>query len=162
MDVVARRDLTLIPLTLLLALIVDQIALPAGFGGMRPPLMLLVVLFWCLITPHWVGVSVAWLVGLVSDVLSGGLLGANAMAFSMAGYLMLMLHQQVRVLPLMQQSLFVLMILVCARLLLLLTLLATGKSVAPEVLYPALIGALVWAPVVLMVQRWRINSELSR
>ncbi len=162
MDVVARRDLTLIPLTLLLALIADQIALPAGLSGLRPPLLLLLVLFWSLTTPHWVGVSVAWLVGLVSDVLSGGLLGANAMAFSMAGYLMLMLHQQVRVLPLMQQSLFVLLILVCARLLLLLTLLATGKSVAVEILYPALIGALVWVPVVLMVQRWRINSVLSR
>lgn len=162
MDIAGRRDLTLIPLTLLLALIVDQIALPVVLNSLRPQLTILVLLFWCLFAPQWVGVSVAWFLGLFVDVLSGGLLGGNALTFSLAGYLILMLHQQVRVLPLMQQSLIVFLVLALARLLLLVTLVVTGTHVSVELFYSAMSGALIWSAVVVVMQRWRINQVLSR
>lgn len=69
---------------------------------MRPNFLLLIVVFW-LLNSNSVGIGVAWLLGLVLDGISGGLLGAHALSFALVAYIVLVMHHRIRVFGLLKQ-----------------------------------------------------------
>ena len=116
-EVGQQRDAWLILATFMVALIVDRMQLPQFLAPFRPDVLTAMVIYWSLMAPRMAGVGVAWILGLLVDVASGGLLGLGAMVLSMQAYICLMLYQQIKVLPRFQQTLFVLAVMVLGKLL---------------------------------------------
>ena len=153
-----NNDWLLIPGTLLLAFFANMMAFPDLFELLRLDLLLLVVLYWCISTPERVGVSVAWVLGLLTDVASGGLLGMMALIYALTAYSCLMLHQQVRMLPMFQQSLLVLVLLLAGKLLGYLLLVFFSRSPSATFWVAAVIGALAWPLLCGLFGQWRKES----
>ena len=70
-------------------------------------------------TPAGFGVFTAFIIGLLADVLQGNIFGGNAMALSLIAYLSYRFHLQIRVFPMWQMMLSVLLMLLLNELLLL-------------------------------------------
>ena len=131
--------------TFVIALFLTVLPLPDWAQGYRPQWVALTLIYWCLAAPQRVGVGWAFAVGLALDVLVGTLLGQHALSLSLVAYLTLELHQQIRVFPLWQQSLSVLVLLWVERLLTLWVMGATGQP-TPTLWYwvPSLVSMLCW------------------
>ncbi len=65
----------------------------AALAGAKPDLILLVVLSLGLSRGKRAGIGYGWLLGLIQDVLSGSLLGQNALSKGIIGYLTGVLHR---------------------------------------------------------------------
>jgi rod shape-determining protein MreD len=91
-------------LSLLVALSLEVTPLPAEMAAWRPPWLALVAIYWALAYPRRYGLAVAWIAGLVLDVLKGGVLGQHALAMSVVAWLTLRFHLRLRVFPLWQQT----------------------------------------------------------
>ncbi|MBK1724213.1 rod shape-determining protein MreD [Thiocystis violacea] len=132
-------------LTLTLALYLTILPLSAWPLDQRPPWVVLALLFWCFAAPGRVGVLVGFFTGLLLDVLTGTLLGQNALALSVTAYLALILRPRIRIFPLWQQTFFIWLILLVERLLTLWVIGATGEPMPPLSYWtPSLIGMLLW------------------
>ncbi|MEY4589937.1 MAG: hypothetical protein RL497_2013 [Pseudomonadota bacterium] len=76
----------LVAATFLLALLISIIALPPQYVWLRPEAVCLVVLYWVLYTPQHIGLGIAWLVGLLQDVVEASVWGAHAFALCAVAY----------------------------------------------------------------------------
>lgn len=89
--------------------------LPEWLNGLRPEWTALILLYWSLALPGKVGVGCGWLAGLFQDALLGTLLGQHALAFAVIAYFAIRLHQHLRLVPVWQQALVVLLLLLIAQ-----------------------------------------------
>lgn len=139
--------------TLMLAMFLALLPMPLAVQDFRPPWVALTLIYWCLALPQRVGVGWAWVCGFVLDVVTGTLFGQHALGLSVVAFLVVQLHQRIRIFPLLQQSLTVLVLLLVDRLLFLWVLGATGQP-TPTLWYwvPACTGAVLW-PWVYIVLR---------
>ena len=76
---------------LLVALSLEVAPLPDSAAPWRPPWMALAVIYWSMRQPGRYGVGIAWLIGLLLDVLKGAVLGQHALALSAAAYVTIVL-----------------------------------------------------------------------
>lgn len=90
--------------TLLIAIILALLPMPEWTAWLRPAWVLLVLMYWAMMVPNRVGVGVAWIVGLLLDLLYGTLLGEHALAFTAVIYFVSRLHIRLRMFPLLQQG----------------------------------------------------------
>jgi len=130
-------------LTFFIALLLGIVPFP-HFEILRPLFMALLLAFWALELPQRVGMVTAWCLGIAQDVLDGTFLGHNALILTLITFLVLSLQQRVRMFPMWQQSLVVLVIFGLAQLLQLWLSALTGNRETLAVLLPALISALLW------------------
>lgn len=79
-----------------------------------PDVLLLVLLYWCLHAPARVGLTTAFVFGLLMDVQDTGLLGLHALCYVLAAYGVLRLSQRLRHFNSWLQTLQVLPVLVAA------------------------------------------------
>ena len=128
---------------------------------LRPMFLALPLAYWALEMPHKIGVASAFCLGLAQDVLFGTLLGHNALILTLITFLILSLQQRVRMFPMWQQSLVILVVLGLAQLLQLWLSALTGNRQTLAVLLPALISALLWPWVSFglrgLSRRYKIN-----
>lgn len=102
------------------------------------------------------------MVGIAVDVLTGTLLGQHALGFSIVAYAATKLHLRVRVFPLWQQSLVVLLLLLSEHLIALWVIGATHKQ-PPGLVYWVVppLGALLWPWLFLLLsdirRRFRVQ-----
>lgn len=139
------RGTWMVLLTLVAALFLTILPLPAAAEDLRPQWVALTLIFWALVLPDRVGVFWAFGTGLVLDVASGSLLGHHALGLSVVAYVAVELHARARIFPLWQQALLVWLLLVLERLLFLWVLGATGQPM-PSLTYwwPTFLGFLLW------------------
>lgn len=102
-----HRNWVMIPLSLLVALILTIEPSVPMYQHYAPQWLLLTVLYWCIREPNSVGLIVAWVAGLVLDVASIGLLGANALLFTLSAAVVLGLRQMLFFTGPLQQALFI-------------------------------------------------------
>ena len=102
-----KRSFSLIAVTILLALVLSIIPLPIDAKAYRPDWLLIVLLYWSLALPHRVNVGVAWLSGLILDVLLGSVLGLHAMVMALTVYICATNYQKIRNFSVGQQALIV-------------------------------------------------------
>lgn len=153
MTIVRHHGGWVIVLSFVVAFVLTVLPVPAWMEQVRPNWTALIVIYWTLALPQRVGVGVAWLAGLFQDVLIGTLLGTHALAFLLVAYLTLKLHQRIRVFPLWQQALSVLVLLLSVRLVLFWVNGFIGRP-APDWVFwaPAFVGTLIW-PVIFVILR---------
>lgn len=117
MSAVRHRAGWVILASFLIALMLDFIPLPADVARVRPQITALVLIYWVMALPRRVGVGFGWMAGLMLDVGRATLLGQHALAFALMAFLTMQTHQRLRVFPLWQQSVSVLVILLVGELL---------------------------------------------
>ncbi|MCS4505524.1 Rod shape-determining protein MreD [wastewater metagenome] len=101
-----------------LALILSVVPMPTSLELVRPPWTLVVIIYWVLALPERVGVGVAWGGGLFVDILQSMPLGAHALGFALVAWLTLKLHRRLRIFPMWQQAMTVLVLSLLVRVLL--------------------------------------------
>lgn len=145
MSMVHHRGGWVILLTFFIALALSVVPMPSWAEAARPEWALLVLIYWCIALPERVGVIAAWLVGLLQDALQGTLLGQHALAYALVAFVVVQLHQRMRLLPVWQQALSVLVVLLLSRLVLLWVNAIIDRPAADAAYWlSALIGTLLW------------------
>lgn len=118
----------IIALTFCVALLLVILPLPEWARMFRPQWVTLVLIYWCLALPHRIGVGSGFLLGILLDVLTGTLLGQHSLGLSLVAFITVELHARIRVFPLWQQSLAVLVLLLLEHLLALWIMGASGRT----------------------------------
>ena len=62
---------------------------PAEIGFLRPDLVLMTLIYWTIALPHRAGVMLAWISGIIMDVLVGNFLGQFGCTFVIVSYFVL-------------------------------------------------------------------------
>lgn len=131
--------------TLLLAVLLEMIPLPHGSTRWLPDFISLVLLYWVINQPRRVNVGIAFLMGLVADLATAGMLGQHALAYSVTAYLALSRQRQLIMFNLGQQALSVLALMLCNQSIMVVARMLTGSAfVGWSYFLPPLIGALLW------------------
>lgn len=90
------HGLWFILLTLIIGLAVSIYPLPIWARWVRPDLVLLMLIFWTLYLPQYIGVGWAFCIGIMLDILQGAPLGQNAFALVVVSYFIQLSYQRLR------------------------------------------------------------------
>lgn len=139
-----------IVMTLLLALFLNMI--PLGHFPGIPDWVAVVLTFWCIHQPLRVGMSAAFLLGMMMDIADGSLLGQHALAYVVLAFFASGLSRRILWFPLAQQALHVLPMLLCSQLIMLVVrLIAGGEFPGMLWFFSSFIAALLWHPLTYML-----------
>jgi rod shape-determining protein MreD len=141
-------------LTFFLAILLNLVPASGMVLALRPDFLALVILYWCIQEPRYVGVGVAWLLGLVMDVADATVFGQHALAYAVLAYAAEYFRRRVLRFPLWQQAPQVaVLLLMCSALVLLVRF--VGGAALPDWWYfaPPVVGALLW-PLLSVLLQW--------
>ena len=147
----SKSNRSIIFASFFIALALLIVPLPKAIIFFRPDFVLLVLVYWALHTPERVGIATGFIAGLFLDVLHGGLLGQYAFGFTIVAYLVYQLQARLRMFPVFQQMLS---IMVFAGLVQMITMWAhylTGEPMR---------YALQWLPVLTTALFWPLVAKL--
>ena len=131
--------------SLVLALALTTFPLPESIAAFWPEWAALVLFYWVMALPQRIGVTSAWVLGLCLDILKGALLGQHALALIVVTFLLLNMHQRIRIYPFWQQAITIGALLFIYQVLLLWIYSISGTmSVSWPYWYPSLIGIALW------------------
>jgi rod shape-determining protein MreD len=154
MNLARREPRWAVTFTLLLALIAQVIPLPDWLSVVRPGFVALVIIYWSIYAPHAGGIFAPWLAGIALDVFKGEVLAQNALAISLIAYITMSLHQRLRNQTLVQQSLFVFLMLAVNEVVVWGIEGWSGHSVASGWRWiQPMVGAMLWPFIALLVGR---------
>ncbi len=147
-------------LSIILSLVFSVSLFPVDYFEFRPEWLGLMVFYWTFRAPAQFGILLAWSLGLLLDVLEATPLGVNALAMGLIAFLVLTVHQRLRMFPVLQQCLMVFLLLGINQMLVHFIKQTLGAdNTGFEYLWPALTGALVWP--VLCVLLDNLNRKLG-
>lgn len=156
------RNAWIIWFSFALALLLSVAPVPSFLDTARPLWLAMFVTYWMLALPHRIGMTTAWLLGLAADVLYGSLLGQNALVLTLVAFLVLTLQQRLRVAPLWNQSLLLLIVFGLAQLVQLwLNVLVGNRPSTLLFLLPVPISALCWPWVSVVLRRLRLSYGVT-
>jgi rod shape-determining protein MreD len=157
-----RQGMLIILLTFIVSLIITLIPLPDMLRPFRPPWYTLVLIYWAMAHPERIGVGSGWMLGLIVDVMTGSLLGQHAMTLSLIAYIVVKLHAQIRVFPMWQQSVAV-MILLFLEPLIATWAMGISHQPPPPILYwtTPVIGMLLWPWIFIILRNSRRRYQIS-
>jgi len=149
-----RRATVLI--TVAIAMLVTLIPVPQYLEFLRPYWVALVLIYWCLETQDLVSLGLAFVLGLVLDLLTASLLGQHALSLVILVYLVMRFRSRLRFFTPWQQALSVLALLLNDRVILLWIVSLRGEPL-PSSLYwvPPLVGTAIWPWLFLLLDRYR-------
>ena len=149
--------------TLIIALMLDMFPLPDWAQPFRPDWVTLVLIYWAMAIPEQVGVTVAWIFGLLLDVTQGAILGQHAIGLVLVVYLVHLQYLRLRVFSLVQQALVVFVLLMLKQLLVLWVDGIVGQAPdAGNYFLPSFIGALIWPWLFIILRDIRRRFTLTR
>jgi len=143
-----------IVLTCFLGLVANMAPASGTALVLRPDFLALVILYWCIQEPRYMGVGVAWMLGLVMDVADATVFGQHAFAYAVLAYSAEYFRRRVLRFPLWQQAPQVaILLLVCAALVMLVRF--VGGAAMPGWTYfvAPIVGALLW-PLLSVLLQW--------
>ena len=151
-----RGRLWLLPVSVLVALLLGLLPLPVAVQGLRPYWLALVVAYWVIEEPDRAGLGFAFVVGLLADLVSGALLGEQALRLVVLAFILQRFRAQLRFFPLAQQALAIGGLLLNDRVVAAAIHLLLGLPQLPWPYWVApLLGMLLWAPLFLLFDAFR-------
>ena len=149
-----RRQWWMSTLSLVATLALATMPLPDTVAPFRPDWVAVVLLYWSLMAPRHFSLFTAFWVGIALDTLSGALLGQNALALLVVVYLAEKFHLRLRVFPLSQLAITVLLLLGLYEFVLFWIDGIAGRTVPlVERWVPPLTGTLVWVAMYMLFDR---------
>ena len=103
-------------MTLVVALFVNMVVNISLVGNAAwvPDFLAVVLVFWCVHQPRLIGIGVAFLFGVITDVHQAALLGQHAMTYTVLGFLSIMIHRRLLWFTVPSQAMQVLPVFVAA------------------------------------------------
>lgn len=151
-----------IVLTVLVAILLDILPLPAWVIWLRPEWSVLAFIYWVMALPYLVGIGWGFLLGLILDLLNGTLLGEHALAFVILGYAILKIYQLVRVYPLLQQTAVIFLLLFLYNLCIFIIQGCLGQL--PHLLLywlTVITSTILWPWVFILLRDWRRRLNVT-
>ena len=153
----------LLPVSLLLALVLGLLPLPDLLQPFRPYWLALVLAYWVIEDPDHVGLGVAFIVGLVGDLVYGGLFGEQALRLVVMAYILQRFRARLRFFPMSQQAVAIGGLLINDRIVTAAIHLAIGEPTLPASFWLApLSGLLLWPVVYLVLDSLRLGRWKGR
>jgi rod shape-determining protein MreD len=133
------------------AFLLQLMPLPQLLSPLKPYWLALVLIYWAIEMPERVGLGFAFLCGLAGDVLTGELLGEQALRLVVLLFIVLRFRARLRFFPVWQQALAVLGLLLNDRIVMLMVRGFSGESIPSATFWLApLVGMLMWPFVFLL------------
>lgn len=144
------------PVSVVVALLLGLLPLPDFLQPLRPYWLSLVVAFWVIETPEKAGLGFAFIIGVVADLMFGGILGEQALRLVIMAFILQRFRTRLRFFPLPQQALAMGALLLNDRIVAYVLHLALGEPALPWLYWWApLIGMLLWPPLFLLLDGLR-------
>ncbi len=148
--------------TLVFALALMLVPLPAALEPFKPYWPALILLYWALESENRVTLGLAFAVGLSADLLVGVVLGEQALRLCALVFIALHFRSRLRFFPLWQQTVAVLALLLNDRLLLLVVRMLAGGSLPPASWwFSPLVGAALWPFLFLLLDDLRMRARIQ-
>ena len=130
---------------ILIAMALKIAPFPDALIPYNPDWILLVIIAHVLATPNRFNIGSAWLIGLLTDVLTSKLLGQYALAYAVCAYIVATLHRQMRLFSIVQQCFVVFLLLLIASATIYITTSIQGTPRTDWTYWSTtMIGALLW------------------
>lgn len=157
------RPQWVLPLSLVVALFLGLLPLPPVLQPLRPYWLALVLAYWLIEDPDHVGLGVAFIVGLVGDLVYGGLLGEQALRLVVMAYILQRFRARLRFFPMSQQAVAIGSLLINDRIVTAAIHIAIGEPTLPASFWLApLSGLLLWPLVYLVLDSLRLGRWKGR
>lgn len=104
------KTICAISITFFIGLVLTIMPMPTHFQWARPEWITLILIYWALYYPNYVGIMTAFFLGIMVDVLSGGLLGQTALALSLVAFSINFVRVKIRTFRHWQQALAILLL----------------------------------------------------
>ena len=148
-------------LTLVLALALSAVPLPTSVAPFRPEWVPLMLIFWSMLAPERFGLLTAFWMGLLLDTLSGSLLGQHALALVVVVHLTIRFHLRIRVFPIWQLSVTVVLLLAIYEFVLFWVDGVAGRTVPlMERWAPLITSAMIWPLIMAYLDRYRHDAHV--
>lgn len=132
-------------LTLFLAYLVVLLPWSDRAVQVLPDFTLVVLIYWTIRAPHLCNIGTAWVIGLLVDLATGGVFGQHAWAYTLAVFFTVMYQRRLVLFNGLQQSLYVLLMLLIAQLTLLILRAFSGIPFQGWIYFmPSLTGVILW------------------
>ena len=92
--------------------LLNILPLPDIFNSIKPPILLLILIYWCMAYPNLINLTTAFITGIIIDILLIMPLGYNALSYTITIYLTLLYYPQIRLHTSWNQMVSVLLILI--------------------------------------------------
>jgi rod shape-determining protein MreD len=149
-------------LSIIVALVLQIMPMPSVVNLYRPDWVLLVLCYWTLALPHRVNVGVAFISGLVLDILLGTSLGVHSFAMSLSIYVLAANYQRLRNYSVWQQAIAVGVMAALYHLIVFwLQHLLTDIYFLFDYLWPVLSSMIIWPWIFWLLRRVRRQLRLS-
>lgn len=150
----------IVTLTLLIGMMVQLLPLPSFFVSFKPDIVLMIWVYWLLALPQMVSLGYTWLLSLIMDALLGVQFGTHGLAFTPVAFLVTKFHLQIRMYPLWQQSVWIMLLLMLNRFIIFVLEYQSGSLHWFDILSPSLVHVLIW-PWVFRVCRALRHKSIS-
>jgi rod shape-determining protein MreD len=144
--------------SVMVALLLGLLPMPAAFAVFKPYWLALVLAYWLLEVPERVGLGTAFLLGLAGDLVYGTLLGDQAMRLVILAFIVLRFRARLRFFTLVQQALAVFALLLNDRVVVLMIRGFSGEGVPPWTFWIApATGMMLWPWLFLLLDDLRLK-----
>lgn len=99
------RNTWILPASIFIALVLGLLPLPTVVQPLRPYWLALVLAYWVIEEPDRVGLGLAFVIGVLADLLYGGLLGEQALRLVIMTFILQRFRARMRFFPMSQQAL---------------------------------------------------------
>lgn len=96
--------------TFLVGFMLSQMPLPHMIEWFRPEWVIMILIYWVMALPERIGLFSAAAVGLGLDLIKGSPLGLNVISLLVISYLTLLLYKRLRMFPLVQQAVMIMVL----------------------------------------------------
>ena len=150
----------LFPASIAVGLLLGLLPFPEPIVALKPYWLALVLMYWLMEAPERAGLGMAFVIGLMGDLLYGTLFGEQALRLTMLAFIVLRFRARLRFFPLWQQALAVLVLLLNDRVVVLMVRGFTGEGIPPWPFwlspFPA---ALLWPWLFLLLDDLRLKAR---
>jgi rod shape-determining protein MreD len=157
---IRKPSLALVAGSLLFGFVFALLPLPFAIGPARPYLLALLVAYWVMEAPNYVGLGVAFITGLFADLVLGTPLGEQALRLVVLAFLIQRFRARLRFFPLWQQAASIGLLLLNDRVIVAALHFVLGLPQAPWTAWLApLVGLILWPWQYVLLDRLRQRSR---
>ncbi|CBA15325.1 rod shape-determining protein MreD [Xanthomonas albilineans] len=149
-----------LPVSVIVALLLGLMPLPLAVQPLRPYWLALVLAYWVIETPDKIGLGFAFVVGVLTDLLYGGVLGEQALRLVILSFILQRFRARIRFFPMSQQALVIGGLLLNDRIVAAAVHLSVGEPTLPwRYWWAPLLGMLLWTPLFVLLDRLRLGRR---